>query len=225
MSISIPIATIDDRKDIEEQILKNQRTFQEDRSFSVSSLSRSFESYRSPLRQQFDRLRGNNNTNASEGPVQASTPRANMSLSDRLERLLLFYNGHNDQNEDIDLYDDEEDEMNMSDIGGGTRYSNSTNSRLRSTSSVSSRSRVSSNDTNNNPYTHTLEVMPTLDELEEIMLLEAIRLSLSDADDSKETDQQTNSSIQSTNISTLTSSSTSLNNSEAPYKLPHDDES
>jgi hypothetical protein len=157
--VTVPTASVNDRKSIEEQILKNQRIFREEISSSSSMYSRSYEQYRSPFQrryQQQSRLRGSSqggDSSISTGEEAVSNSHVSSSLSsaypgqslaDRLERLFLYYNGsQQDEAGDENDFNTNDLIMSLSDIASASsRRSATTNdsSRLRTTSDYEQRS-------------------------------------------------------------------------------------
>lgn len=164
--IKFPVASVTDRKSIEEEVLKNQKNFREDIS-SSPVFSRSLDYARSNSM----RNRNIDSSRSSAGSVSRS-----LNLNNRVERFLWYYTGGENSNLDRD-----EVESRSYDSNDLTNYNDAASGDSRrisaSVSSHDSRSAVSSRETNDEMLgsvfgLNALEQISSLEELEELMMME-----------------------------------------------------
>lgn len=199
---SIPITTIDERKTIEEQITRTQRQYRDE-----TSSNRSIEHFRNitsvSARRPRVSSRASSSRNSTLDAVDSSrysstqsmrhgSNRPNQSLSDRLERLLLYYNGNNisvssGHSDSYSQHDEDNDLiMSLSDIASASSMSTTNDTtRVRSLSRSSISSHPSLVDEVNDLFTSTIphhvggmDGIQSLEELEDLMLFEVRSLKL-----------------------------------------------
>ena len=170
---TILLASINDRKDIENEISKNQKTFRNESNNSNNVLRNNNNNNGLVGRRGYQSTRNISQTQSQPSTAQSSTSTSTGSLSNRLERLLMYYSNPSDEIDDSDIILQEAADSHRANNFNSRQNSHSTTSTNSIARGISSRE--SSNDTNatyGSMFGGSVEHSQTLEELEEMMFME-----------------------------------------------------